>query len=538
MKSKADNPFSCQRGVYDPLRFVLRLRPDMWKEFQGVDSVTSNEEVSRQVVEAYSIYLHETIHWWQHIGTTAGLVLSLNHSVKTTVTHQKLRSLVANNTPQKSLLRLNASRDNSLSVERQQDLDTVLNRWHSLEFHSHLTLRPASDPQLVDGVIENPYFESFGHSLHVALADTLSVLAAMFDRDHRVMPDSRRWDSEFIELDKRKVEGFYRGSPVGLSSIGAKDIFEAQARFVQLQYLYLSNDRRLSWNEFGSRGFLSSAYTAAFKYFRLVTGAQRPKSPVSPEVQLFLLLCDLALNPGDGYPFDLLDPQSCLLTNDPGIRFSYFCTEVAKHPSLLRYIRKCSHQEYLDISMLLCQSMLCRTPIEICAELVRWSTSLESLDILLQQEASFSFPNENLPVRICFAKHLRFVEDKLSWPHLFCWPAMFLVNHGMWDVDLVRTEQLFRPHLPLFVGDLKGEIQLALPHAAVDDMVVENFNDFYRWVIQYDLLDQWMAKDGPFDLDFTDIHPALTPDIVKPLAETTFFEFWGVSLDDFVVIGD
>jgi hypothetical protein len=381
-----------------------------------------------------------------------------------------------------------------------------------------------------------PYFESFGHSLHAALAGTLWTLAATFDCDLQVVPDSRPWDSEFIKLATEKVEGFYRGSTGDLSPIGATDIFEAQARFVQLQYLYLSNDRRLSWNEFGSRGLLSSAYTAAFKYFRLVTGAQRPKSPVSPEVQLFLLLCDLALNPGDGYPFDLLDPQSCLLTNDPGIRFSNFCTEVAKHPSLLTYIRKCSHQEYLDVSMSLCQSILCRTPIEICAELVRWSTSLESLDTLLQQEASFSFPNENLPVRVCFAKHLRFVEDKLSWPHFFCWPAMFLVNHGMWDVDLARTEQLFRPHLPLFVGDLEGEIQLALPHAAVDDVVVENFNDFYRWVIQYDLLDQWIAKDGPFDLDFSDIHPALTPEVVKPLAETTFSEFWGVSLDDFVII--
>jgi hypothetical protein len=31
---------------------------------------------SWDVAQAFSTYLHETIHWWQHVGTSAGLMLT------------------------------------------------------------------------------------------------------------------------------------------------------------------------------------------------------------------------------------------------------------------------------------------------------------------------------------------------------------------------------------------------------------------------------------------------------------------------------
>ncbi len=461
------------------------------------------------------------------------LILSFCSPAKTHINRRKLRSLLATDKPHKSLLEMSEFHYHSLSEERQQDLDFVLNHWHALEFNLRLTLFP----KLIDDITNSPYFESLGRIVHVALADTLWLLAATFDEGFQVVPDIRNWDAAFADLETRRVEGFYYGSPKVLSPIGANAIFEGQARFSQLQYLYLATDGQLSWKEFDRRRLLGDKYVEAFNLFLSATGAAWPESPIASEVQLFLLLCDLALNPGDGYPFDLLHPESCLLTNDPGRRFWYFCREIAQQPSLLTYIRRCSRQEYQEIALRLCMSMVCKTPTEISAEIVRWSASLDSLEILLQQEESFAFPNENLPIKVYFAKHLRFSEDKLSSPHLFCWPAMFLVEHGLWDVDLTTTSQVQSRHLPLFVATLDGEIQIAPLGKARTPNLRQTFYDFYGWVIQYDLVDQWIAKQGPFDLRFTDIHPTFVPETIKPIAEAIFSELWGVELDDFILVG-
>jgi hypothetical protein len=41
-----------------------------------------------------STYLHETVHWWQHIGSTYGFILSLNYPVQSHCTHFDLKRLV------------------------------------------------------------------------------------------------------------------------------------------------------------------------------------------------------------------------------------------------------------------------------------------------------------------------------------------------------------------------------------------------------------------------------------------------------------
>jgi hypothetical protein len=519
-------------GLYDRLRFVVRLRPDIYQILQDAEPAYLANEASARIVDAFASYLHETIHWWQHIGTTSGLILSFCSPAKTHINRRKLLSLLATDRPQKSLLELSRFHYDSLTRGQQIDLNFVLAHWHHLEFN----LRHTLFPQNIDDIAKSPYFESLGHTAYVALADTLWMLAATFDSDYRVVPDVRLWDQAFAELAKRNVKGFYYGSPIVLPPIGANAVFEGQARFSQLQYLYLATDGKLSWNEFAKRRLLGKKYVEAFQLFLSATGAAWPESPVSSEVQLFLLLCDLALNPGDGYPFDLLHPEASLVTNNPSMRFWFFCREIPQQPSLLRFIRQCSHQEYQEVARRLCMSMACKTPTEISAEIVRWSASLDSLKTLLHQEESFAFPNENLPVKVYFSKHLRFSAAKLDSPHFFCWPAMFLVEHDLWDVDLFQGSKIFARHLPMFVATLDGKIRIAPLEKTPTPDHSRTFNAFYGWVIQYDLVDQWIARQGPFDLTFTDIHPTFVPETIKPIAEAIFAELWGVALDDFILV--
>jgi hypothetical protein len=64
-------------GPYNTLQFVLRLSPRIHQLLDAVPSGTySAGGLDGETILAYSTYLHETVHWWQHMGSTTGPVLS------------------------------------------------------------------------------------------------------------------------------------------------------------------------------------------------------------------------------------------------------------------------------------------------------------------------------------------------------------------------------------------------------------------------------------------------------------------------------
>jgi hypothetical protein len=67
-----------QLGTYTTEHFVLRLSPKVHELVDAVPSgVYAAGELDSATIQAFSTYVHETVHWWQHIGSTSGLVLSL-----------------------------------------------------------------------------------------------------------------------------------------------------------------------------------------------------------------------------------------------------------------------------------------------------------------------------------------------------------------------------------------------------------------------------------------------------------------------------
>ena len=101
----------------------------------------------------------------------------------------------------------------------------------------------------------------------------------------------------------------------------------------------------------------------------------------------------------------------------------------------------------------------------------------QTLKDLLNEEETSYFRNENLPVRICFAKHLLYAADRVERPEFFCWPAMFMADHGIWAVDLSESRRLFSRHQPLFLATLNGGIRPALFGDRPIKNVVHAFND-------------------------------------------------------------
>jgi hypothetical protein len=65
-------------GLYDPLHFVLRLSPEIHRKIAALQTGIVTGTIGFEGFRAYSTYVHETIHWWQHIGSVTGLMLSLS----------------------------------------------------------------------------------------------------------------------------------------------------------------------------------------------------------------------------------------------------------------------------------------------------------------------------------------------------------------------------------------------------------------------------------------------------------------------------
>jgi hypothetical protein len=161
----------------------------------------------------------------------------------------------------------------------------------------------------------------------------------------------------------------------------------------------------------------------------------------------------------------------------------------------------------------------------------------ESLQTLLAEEQVFSFRNENLPVRVLFAKHLRFAEDRIARPEFFCWPAMHFVGTTSFSFSLTDSLSLLKRHGPLFVADFENEIRPSIQPGKPAEAVQQTFNDFYRWNLLYNVVRQWIIEDGPLNYDYTWLTPQYSAPTIKPWVDSLFAEVFHFQPDQFVLFG-
>src|SRR6266852_1708299 len=83
------------RGLYNSMQFVLRLHPDVQAVLENAPTgIIKAGDIDFGAVQAFSTYLHETIHWWQHVGSTSGLLLSLTYPAQLHLNHKHLRDFL------------------------------------------------------------------------------------------------------------------------------------------------------------------------------------------------------------------------------------------------------------------------------------------------------------------------------------------------------------------------------------------------------------------------------------------------------------
>jgi hypothetical protein len=524
----SDNKTSV-RGSYNPMQFVLRLRGDIHRILKTLPPGTyTPATASGEQFQAFSTLLHETIHWWQHVGSNFGLISSLKFPAQAHLLHTDLKKFLNNAGAVKSIRLYNEK-----VKSKDPTTNYIINTWYDIEIASLV----AFDPLLINKYVKNPYFECLGHSYQLMWSSSIWTLAATVDPDLRFLPNIKNWDSGFKQLAEAKEPNFYYGSPVTIAPIGTRAIFEGQARFSQLQYLYFAYGLSYDLESFGKMGLLNGIYGEAFSHFLVILDEQPPKELFHPLIGLFLLICDISMNPTDGFPFDITHYPSFLVTNDPGQRFYLLCKMVkTKHPELKSAIKHYSKQEYIDISKTLASSIACASPYESCARVNQWIEDQDSLKKLLEEEAGFTYQQTNLPVRLFFAKFLRFQQDKYKYPDLFCWPGARFVRFGENSIEPHEIQQIFSRHKALFIDAEDGDIHPTI-FPGYDEIQIENtFTDFFVWNTLYDMVRKWIIEPGPFTYNYRWLSSKHSAREIKTWVTNIFSESFGHAPDDFRIL--
>lgn len=520
-----------QRGLYNSAHFVLRLSP-VNHELLESGAEKDPKDITWDEIQAYSTYIHETVHWWQHIGSTSGLVMSMCYPGQTHANIKFLRELASSGKVGKSIkawaeAKMIGGVDHSDALVASAN--SVVNNVMDLEFFRALIL----NPERLRDMVKNKYFESVGHSFNITYSILLQVLETTFGgEDLPFLPRYNKWVGVIKDLAEREVGFYHYGSDIILPPISGLSLLEGQARFIQLQFLEFASfkfDRPLKLEDYARQGYLDDVYGEAFKYFISSTDSEFPSSVDDPLVGLFLLVCDLSLNPGVGFPFDITDFERFPLEANPSIRFAVFCNAVKNDCSHLKtYLKDYSRDEYFYASSELAQSCGYHSPREILDELNKWVDKEPTMHALMKEQKIFDFNKENQPVRVIFSHFLKFSQDKLEVPEFFCWSGRFRHTHAD-----ARYNEIWLRNLSLFTdkADDNG-IYPRLREGVNHENLMNTLNNFYGNSINYDLTRQWTLHDGIFKYDFAWLTEKFTQDEVRDKAKWLFENLYGISPDD------
>ena len=510
------------RGLYGTFQFVLRLSPVVHRKLASMPGgIVTSGMIDLEGVEAFSTYLHETIHWWQHVGSTYGLMMSMTYPSQAHANYRHLKNLISKAGFKKSIRNIAESIPGGGLDTPSGLANIIINNHFDMDSYRGLTVSPLS----AESIVQSPLFENLGHSYHIAHANIISLLSSVSDRKFNVIPHPKAWSDAFRELRESKTEGYYYGSSIKLYPIGAYEIFEGQARMAQLQYLHFATGGLLGMETAEKGRMFEGVYGKAFSAFLELAELERPSSIDHPTIALFLLICDIAINPGSGFPFPLVHFKTFIDDANPGARFvSLSRLARLKCPDVLDRIHDYSRQEYEEVSQKLCEALIEEPPLKIAHEFVRWGEAQEFQSLMLEHR-EFKYSKGNVVVRVLFSHFLSFMLDKYKTPEFFCWPGAWMAG------DRVSNEaaELFDRHGALFVDkeDDDGVYPRLISGRSESD-IQEVFDDFYANNVIFDLTRQWITEPGPFQFDYRWLSQKGSDQTIQEYAERCFDTIYGV----------
>ena len=515
------------KGTYNPMQFVIRLRED-------IHQALKEEELSDAKIQAHSTYLHENIHWWQHVGSFFGFLSSLSYPAIANVARRDLKTLIERGEKYKSIKKYDHILYHQYQKLDNQEVNRILNYWYDIHYAKVFSFNPKNIYKISQ---DRRFFLSIGHCYHMFWSTSLHTLAACIDPEYTFLPDTRVWDMEFQKIKEAKVEGFYPDSSLSIAPIGIHAIYEGQARFNQLQYLAIAYDNQLTYTDFAQMGMLSGIYVEAFNVFLEITGIQRPDNLNNAVIGLFLLICDIAINPTDGFPNDIMHYESFIYAIDPGIRFVMLCQTISKDKAKWENsVQDYSASEYYSLSEQLCESIVSIPPHYGSAVVNEWIEKQVVVQELLEEERIMKFKPDHISIGLFFSKFLRFQQDKLRYPNIFCWIGKSMTGECCKEIELDEVKRLFDKHRALYIDDVDKEIHPMLFEEFPPENVEESFNAFYTYNTTYDMIVKWIMQEGEFTYDYHWLTPKYSDDVMKNWIRENFKGAFGIYPEELKVI--
>lgn len=520
-------------GKYETMRFVLSLSPRNHELIEGIENgVYDLGTISPDALQAYSTYLHETVHWWQHVGSTSGFMLSLSYLAQSHSSLTSLRNALTTFGPIKPLKRW---ADETLIAQGTSaqpmlaDVNVAVNNALDVEYYKQYAMAPQVTARRL---FDLQHFECVGHCYHIAVGQLLGMIAHEVDPQFSFIPNGKAWESDFRRLTSSRHEGFYHGSPLRVPPVGLHAIYEGQARFIQLQFLDGTQRSPITTETWRKEGYLFGIYVEAFDRFLELSESEWPSDVRGPLVGIFLLICDLAINPTRGIPLDIEYFEDFIADVDVGVRFTLLCQALRELPHLKHAIVDYSREEYIQVSAELTERAGYDHPLSALIAIAEWGKQ-PTVKALMKEHETFEFRKINLPIRVFLSHFLSFSADRLEHPEFFCWPGIWKTSG---DSKPDRTAVWLR-HLSLFTdrGDKPGVYPRRWPGR--DDVAVKDtFNNFYGSMALYDLTRQWILEEGPFVRDYKWLFENYSQDRADVWAENTFEQVYGVSLSAFRIL--
>lgn len=521
-------------GMYETMRFLLRLSP---RNHELMEMIPANGvglgDVPPEAIQAFSTYLHETVHWWQHVGSTSGLLFSLSYLAQCHSSLAQLREVLATIGLKKPLKgytdQVLRSEGNSAQA-KLASANIAVNNALDVEYYKFYAYSPRTN---IEWMLNDPHFESVGHGYFVVYGQLVGMLAGAIDPEYVVLPNPESWNSEMLRLSQERIEGYYWRSPVRPPTVGLRAVYEGQARFTQLQFLDGARDEPLSCTEWRKKNYLSGIYVEAFESFLTLSKSEWPGTLEDPLVALFLLICDLAMNPTRGLPIEIEVFENFIRDVDVGVRFTLLCQAEAKLPHLKTAITAYSKEEYISVSEELAAQVGYDHPLMGQNAVCQWFDHAPGLPKLMQEYEVFDYDLPNFPIRVFLSHFVAFYKDKSEHPEFFCWAGMYMSGqHRMAD-----WQAFWLRHLSLFSdrGDRHGVFPRLRPGRS-EQAVKTTFNQFFGMMPLYDLTRQWILKDGPFVCDFAWIPENPDQSRSEARANDIFKQAYGVTLNQFEIV--
>lgn len=513
-------------GTYTTEQFVLRLSPLMHEMVEALTLGTTDRYDPVELLQAYSTYLHETIHWWQHVGSSAGLILSLAYPAQVYGSMEFLQIVaqsIGGVKPVAAWAHRAALEGKSIPDSTLQAANFAVNNAFDISFFKKLVFSPKSALQLQ----KNTYFECVGHSFFKTYGDTVHAINGSCDFADGQFPDPGRWEDEAYRVRQEQHQGYFYGSLPPIAEIGVLEIFEGQARFSQIQFLAACGGPELL-QSYRDDGYFAPVYVNAFEEFLRLTEAAWPERYDSSLVGLFLLICDLAINPTRGFPLDIEIFENFISDVDPGARFTRLCLAAKTSPQVLQAIVSFSAEEYVSVAVTLAELSGYDDPREGLDAVVSLLDNNSAVANLMEEHATFKFSQPNMPVRVLMAHYIAFCKDKRAHQEFFCWPGLWMGKKSSPEV-----KNLFLSHLTLFQD--RADTQQIFPRAIQgrDPKNLKNFvSEFYSSMITFDMALQWTLQEGPFKYDFRWLTGKSENPELMDYAKRQFKRFYGIDPDE------